>query len=241
MKATDPAFVDATCSHAQCRTKGTYHLSGHCTNCGTKPIIAAFTAGHEAGTDVLCPVECPACGCRRLRWSGPATTTESSSTSRGYIYVASSWRNQMQPIVVAALREANFTVYDFKNPPTATAFAWTDIGLDHSNPRDGDPLAPDLSTRADFLSALTHPRAAAGFESDFTAMARADAIIAVTPCGKSAHTELGWGAGAGKHTAVLLDDPCTPELMYLMVDHLATDISSLMGWLDATLPTQAAA
>jgi hypothetical protein len=33
--------------------------------------------------------------------------------------------------------------------------------------------------------------------------------------------ELGWFVGQGRKTAVLLDDPCTPELMYRMVDFIA--------------------
>jgi len=156
--------------------------------------------------------------------------------TRGYIYVASSWRNTVQPSVVDALRSAGFDVYDFKNPPGLTGFAWDEVGLVHSNPVDGPTGTPDLSHAGDFLAALDHPRAIAGFESDFGAMQRADAIIAIAPCGRSAHLELGWAAGARKRTAVLLDDPCTPELMYRMVEHVATDMDSLLAWLDAVLP-----
>lgn len=166
---------------------------------------------------------------------------QGDKSSRGYIYVASSWRNALQPSVVAALRDNGFGVYDFKNPPAGTGFAWEEVGLDHSNPLDGKPGAADLSDVDEFLSALEHPRSRAGFASDFQAMRRADAIVAVAPCGRSAHLELGWGAGAGRHTAVLLDNPCTPELMYLMVDHLAPSIESLLGWLDETLPQPNAA
>lgn len=32
------------------------------------------------------------------------------------IYLASSWRNERQPAVLAALREAGHEVYDFRNP-----------------------------------------------------------------------------------------------------------------------------
>lgn len=158
------------------------------------------------------------------------------SPSRGYIYVASSWRNPTQPAVVRALRAAGFDVYDFKNPPDGTAFAWDEIGLQHSNPLHGHPAAPDVADTTEFLEALRHPRAIDGFNSDFSAMQRADAIIAVAPCGRSAHLELGWGVGARKLTAVLLDDPCTPELMYLMTDHQATTIPTLLQWLDRALP-----
>lgn len=163
------------------------------------------------------------------------------SRPRGYIYVASSWRNPTQPAVVYALRQAGFDVYDFKNPPNGTAFAWDEIGLQHSNPLHGHPNAPDVADTAEFLEALRHPRAIDGFNSDFTAMQRADAIIAVAPCGRSAHLELGWGVGARKRTAVLLDDPCTPELMYLMTDYQATTIPTLLEWLREVLPEPTAA
>lgn len=49
--------------------------------------------------------------------------------------------------------------------------------------------------------------------------------------GRSAHLELGWAVGQGKKTAVLLDDPVTPELMYKMVDYLAPNVHDLLGWL----------
>lgn len=78
---------------------------------------------------------------------------------------------------------------------------------------------------------IAHPRAIEGFDSDFAAMQRADHFVMVLPCGKSAHLELGWAVGAGKHTAILLEDPVEPELMYKMVDLITADIDELVGWL----------
>lgn len=44
--------------------------------------------------------------------------------------------------------------------------------------------------------------------------------------------ELGWAAGQGKDTAILLSqDGFEPELMYRMVDLLATSIDELITWL----------
>ena len=37
------------------------------------------------------------------------------------IYVASSWRNEYYPEVVAKLREAGHEVYDFRNPPSPSS------------------------------------------------------------------------------------------------------------------------
>lgn len=138
------------------------------------------------------------------------------------IYVASSWRNMMQQGVVHILRAAKFDVYDFKNPPGATGFHWREVGLQRNN---------EESEVHQYLVALDHPRAIEGFNADFDAMKNADVFVLVLPCGRSAHLELGWAVGAGKRTAVLLDDPCTPELMYKMVDYLAPTLFDLLGWL----------
>ncbi|AXQ51494.1 hypothetical protein SEA_AMOCHICK_64 [Mycobacterium phage Amochick] len=143
------------------------------------------------------------------------------------IYVASSWRNDLQGGVVQFLRAAGFEVYDFKNPPNGSGFHWSEVAL-HRLPNLLDQVPVD-----DYLAAVDHPRAVEGFASDFDAMHWADAVVLVLPCGRSAHLELGWAVGAGKRTAVLLDDPCTPELMYRMVDHLAVSVTDLLGWLKA--------
>jgi hypothetical protein len=141
------------------------------------------------------------------------------------IYVASSWRNPMQDAVVAVLQAAGLPVYDFKNPEPATGFHWSEVDLR----QDQHPYG--LVDQGTYLRALEHPRAVQGYDSDFAAMQAADTFVLVLPCGRSAHLELGWAVGAGKRTAILLDDPCTPELMYRMVDHLATSVVDLLGWL----------
>lgn len=138
------------------------------------------------------------------------------------IYVASSWRNDQQQGIVYVLRAAGFEVYDFKHPPNGRGFHWSEVGLQRGN---------DVAAVDDYLAALDHPRSVEGFDSDFDAMQWADTFVLVLPCGRSAHLELGWAVGAGKRTAVLLDDPCTPELMYRMVDHLAPSAMDLLGWL----------
>ena len=79
---------------------------------------------------------------------------------------------------------------------------------------------------------IDHPVAIAGFEADFGAMQRADTFVLVLPCGKSAHLELGWAVGAGKRTAILLEDPVEPELMYRMVDFMASHMDELIDWVE---------
>jgi hypothetical protein len=146
-----------------------------------------------------------------------------------YVYVASSWRNDWQPLVVSALRELDVPHYDFRNPPNGTGFSWREVKstTDPGIPGKGSDWEP-VET---YIQMITHPRAVAGFRSDFDAMQRADTFVLLLPCGKSAHLELGWAVGAGKRTAILLEDPVEPELMYRMVDFLAPNLGSLLAWL----------
>lgn len=110
------------------------------------------------------------------------------------IYVASSWRNQIQQGVVAALREDGHDVYDFKNPaPRNHGFSWSAI----------DPNWQSW-TAEQFIAALEHPVAVAGYKLDDDALRGCDVCVLVLPSGRSAHIEAGVAIGAGKPTAILL-------------------------------------
>jgi len=147
-----------------------------------------------------------------------------------YVYVASSWRNPIQPKVIGALHAAEIDCYDFKNPEGGTGFSWKEVKPGSTPGVAGK--GSDWETVDDYLAMVNHPRALEGFAADFAAMVRADTFVLVLPCGKSAHLELGWAVGDGKRTAILLEDPVEPELMYRMVDHLSPSITDLMAWLD---------
>ncbi|MBA9078965.1 hypothetical protein [Rufibacter quisquiliarum] len=137
------------------------------------------------------------------------------------IYVASSWRNDIQPAVVALLRAAGHEVYDFKNPHGNTGFSWSQI----------DPNWQQW-TDEQYLEALNHPIAVAGFKSDFDAMHWADACVLVLPCGRSAHTEAGWMQGMGKPTIALLAGG-EPELMYKIFEACFTTVVEIKEHLEA--------
>jgi len=151
------------------------------------------------------------------------------SRSPGYVYVASSWRNNFHGEVVATLHNAGIEAYDFKTVPTA--FSWDHVGLAHAN-----GLTTRNPTLAEYFTGIEHPRALEGFNSDFNAMQRADAVVLVLPCNRSAHLELGWAVGQGKRTAVVFDneDDVVPELMYRMVDFMTSSLTDLLRWLGAT-------
>ena len=144
------------------------------------------------------------------------------------IYVASSWRNDRQPAVVAALREAGHEVYDFRNPPNRSGFAWSQI--------DPDWEGWDAAT---YVELLDHPLAKAGFAADMDALEDADATVLVMPCGRSAHLELGFAVGDRQPTAVLLEERSEPELMYKMCDLLTPNLDEILDWLAELRPSRA--
>lgn len=127
----------------------------------------------------------------------------------------------MQVAVVHALRLSGIDCYDFRNDEGG--FRWSDV--------KGSPHIRDGESIDDYLRMIAHPLAINGFNRDFAAMDKADVFVLVLPCGRSAHLELGWAIGMKKRTAILLEDPIEPELMYRMVDYLAPSLFNLLGWL----------
>lgn len=169
------------------------------------------------------------------------------------LYVASSWRNELQPSLIQVLRQAGHEVYDFQHPPGGDhlGFSWSWIDPDWQQ-----------WTVGDYIEALEHPIAVAGFESDFGAMHQADGCVLVLPCGRSAHLEAGYFVGAGKPLWVLLDEgefrhpsavpaalpslrrdqTSNTELMYRMagVANIHVDTESLLESIDMWWPAVAA-
>jgi hypothetical protein len=140
------------------------------------------------------------------------------------IYLASSWRNPDQPAAVTALRDAGHDVYDFRNPPGGiqNGFRWSEL----------DPNWEAWSATA-YREKLKSPLAQQGFASDFNGMKWADTGILLLPCGRSAHLELGWMAGAGKRTIVWTRDGQEPELMALLATEICVSIEEVIATLES--------
>ena len=136
------------------------------------------------------------------------------------IYVASSWRNILQPAIVSMLRSAGQEVYDFRNPPGAAGFGWSKIDAYWQ-----------LWTPQQYRDALNHPIAKSGFESDIKALRECDACVLVLPSGRSASWEFGYALGQGKKGAVVMFDKCEPELMYLG-NPILTNPDELLDWVN---------
>lgn len=133
------------------------------------------------------------------------------------IYVASSWRNEYQPQIVAALRQEGHEVYDFKD---SDGFSWKEVD-------QGDELFWDFDT---WQEALRHPAAERGFARDMAALAMAHRCIVVLPCGRSAHLEAGFAIGQGKPTAFWCPEFDTPDLMVKMADAVFEKIVDVVAW-----------
>lgn len=137
------------------------------------------------------------------------------------IYVASSWRNERQPEVVRWLRKAGHEVYDFRNPQEGNhGFKWEDVDPDWQR-----------WSMWEYRRRLSHPTAEQGYRLDFEAMQWADAFVGVMPFGRSASMEMGWAAGHGKRTILLLSDG-EPELMVKMFDRICCERQEVLDALD---------
>ena len=138
------------------------------------------------------------------------------------IYLASSWRNEYQPDILATLRRDFHEVYDFRNPaPNNKGFAWAAI---NPNWQKWDASS--------FIAALDHPIAEEGYGFDKRALDWCTACVCLLPCGKSAHLEAGYTIGQGKPTFFLMyGAEVVPELMYKLGSGATTSISELIHWL----------
>lgn len=133
------------------------------------------------------------------------------------IYVASSWRNDYQPSVVAALRQHGHEVYDFKD---SDGFHWEEVDPDWQR------WPTNLSK---YIDGLDHVAARRGFRRDMTALKECDVCVYVMPCGVSASWEAGWAAGAGKPVIVYIPALREPDLMVKIAQAVVLELEELVA------------
>ena len=137
------------------------------------------------------------------------------------IYLASSWRNEYYYNLLDFIKKEKHEVYDFRKPHGEAGFSWSSV----------DKNWREWSIE-EYIKGLNHPSAQAGFNKDFEAMKWADACILLLPCGRSAHSEAGWMAGAGKPVIVYAIDDFEAELMYKLYGPIAQNGLELKSYLD---------
>lgn len=135
------------------------------------------------------------------------------------IYVASSWRNYLQPAIVQLLRKLGHKVYDFREG----GFNWSNIEKDWKN-----------WSLKEYKKSLDHELPIRGFAKDFKAMNECEACVLVCPCGRSAHLEAGFFANhPDRQLFILMLKKQEPELMYKMADEIFIDMNSFVEYFDA--------
>lgn len=150
------------------------------------------------------------------------------------IYIASSWRNGVQPMLVDALRKLGHEVYDFRHPKGRNdTVVW-------------DAVTPQLSLEkkykqgllspADFDNMLQDPVARMRFREHYEGMLTSDICVLLLPCGRSGHVEAGFMAGLGKKVFVYdVSEIAQPELMYLCFNGYYYNISDLTAGIATSL------
>lgn len=138
------------------------------------------------------------------------------------IYVASSWSNSSQPVIVAYLRSLGHDVYDFRKPNGVLEDnVWNEKSVK-------DIAFPHRMTEKDFTTVCKMPVVKEKFKKHFDAIIEADICVLLLPCGASAHTEAGYMAGQGKKVIVFnAEQYLKPELMYLFFGGYTGDVDKL--------------
>jgi len=135
------------------------------------------------------------------------------------VYLASSWRNSYFNKIVDTLRDVGHDVFNFRSPrPGNVGFHWKEI----------DEKWQDWST-LEYREVLeTNTIVANGYLSDLRGMQWADTCVLLLPCGRSAHLEAGWFAGANKRLIIYMPEVQEPDLMYLMANHIVVNVDELI-------------
>ncbi len=139
------------------------------------------------------------------------------------LYVAASWKNGHRPEAIRVLQAAGHDVYDSCHPSRVNnGFHWSEI----------DPNYKDWSV-SEYVDALEHPIAEAGFDNDYHAMTWAEGYVLGLPCNPSAHLKAGWFAGKDLPLFILLEkEEFTPELMYKLGGRITDDLAELLEMID---------
>lgn len=135
------------------------------------------------------------------------------------VYLIGSLRNPEVPVIAAKLREFAFDVFD----------DWYAAG----------PEADDYWARYEADRGRTYSEALKGyaashvFQYDRSHLDRCGAGVLVLPAGRSGHLELGYMAGKGKPTFILLPkDHERWDVMYRFATAVVTNVKDLITELD---------
>lgn len=137
------------------------------------------------------------------------------------LYLIGSLRNEGIPEISKSLRKIGLDVFD----------DWHAAG----------PEADDCWKEYEENRGRTYKEALSGyaarhvFSFDKYHLDRCDAALLVLPAGKSGHLELGYMAGRGKPTFILLDRPDRWDVMYQFATEVFEDKGQMLGRLQSVV------
>jgi len=135
------------------------------------------------------------------------------------VYLIGSLRNPQIPLLAAYLRT---------NLPSSDEIFddWYAAGPE----ADDKWMEYEKEREHTFAQALDGYAATHVYEFDKKHLDSCDVAVMVMPAGKSAHLELGYCAGAGKGTIILMDgEPERFDVMYNFADHVVTSWKDLLN------------
>ncbi len=141
------------------------------------------------------------------------------------VYVASSWKNTHYDRVCEAIRARGHEVADWREGEHPMS-RWSAANEEFERASREQSWTPELAR-----AAVTHPLARAVFERDMRLLDSADALVLLTPCGRSAHFEAGIAQGREMPRAILFADNAEPELMTADLRSFVSP-DELCAWLD---------
>lgn len=132
------------------------------------------------------------------------------------LYLIGSLRNEKVPETAKLLRSFGLDVFDdwFSAGPEADDF-WKRYEENRGH---------------DYKEGLRGFAARHVFEFDKHHLDRCDAALLMLPAGKSGHLELGYVAGSGKPTFLLLDRPDRWDVMYQFASEVFIDRKEMEGY-----------
>lgn len=132
------------------------------------------------------------------------------------LYLIGSLRNPNVPNVAEQLRSLGLEVFDDWYAAGERADdAWKDY---------------EMSRGHTYREGLQGFAANHVFSFDKHHLDTSDAAALVLPAGRSGHLELGYMAGQGKRTAILLSDEGRWDVMYRFADRVCMNIDELVQW-----------
>lgn len=132
------------------------------------------------------------------------------------LYLIGSLRNEAIPSHAESLRNLGLDVFDdwFAAGPEADDY-WKKYETERGN---------------DYKQALGGHAARHVFDFDRHHLDRCDAALLALPAGKSGHLELGYVAGKGKPTFILLDRPDRWDVMYQFASEIFFDEGEMIEY-----------